>query len=665
MLFDQNACMNVSISEQQEKYLESLSGLREASPFLRKPKLERLLSQVDVLSRSREGLDIIYEHLPALLETQPFKDTVWDTPAHLVPGLVGGTLLAGHPTSTTELLSELRMIAIAEGRWTRQDFRPEQATGFLQDVLVSNFQLAFEDFSAESWDSYTKGELTKVQCLFAFLRKHISLQNLVDKLYQEVDTLVAHRSIATDKLEMMLRVINDEIQLDQQKEPDRQLRRYLQAFFAPTENTQQLESTDDYAALLPRFNQREMEWECRKLGEQMWETGLVSTFHVAMIRYLAREQPSFLPRLLHLDAHGQAEFERHQSFVLMLIQEFIIPANRQAMYGLSRILQRNLFSRPITWNAFNRLLRIDIHPEIAGDLIKSNHSGQPATPLQLLVGGAINVLGHPLGVRQGNNPTCASARGISMWSRHAPGKLINLLIDAATANNIAFRYEGQLIESADLQEGLVRRFDYKLDPVSVVLVQHLDKIYNAMMQRATIKHPGEDPHISVNPAFYGHWIQTGFISVYNPVTGAVENYEDFVRIFYASFHPEYNGGHHLIYPVPLGIFITNAAAEMTGYHAVSLLRVEEDPSGKWRAYFFNPNSEGRQNWGQGIHPSVTGRGERHGESSLPVHKFLSRVYAYHFNKIQLGDKPDAIPRAVVREVVELSRNSWGKKYQWV
>ncbi len=657
--------MNVSISEQQEKYLEGLSELREAAPFLRQSKLERLLSQVDLLSRSRKGFDIIYEHLPALLEAQPFKNTVWDRPGHLAPGLVAGTLLAGHPTSTTELLSELRMIAIVEGRWKHPHFTAEQASQFLQDVLVINFQLAFEDFSADSWDSYPRGELKKVRLLFEFLRRHIQLQDLIDKLYQEIDTLIAHRPIATDKLEMMLRVIDERIQLDQNKEPDRQLRRYLQAFLAPTENTQQIDSPDDYAALLPRFNQREMEWECRKLGEQMWKTGLVSSYHVTMIRYLAQEQPSFLPRLLHLDAHGQAEFERHHTFILMLIQEFIIPANRQAVYGLSRILQRNLFSRPITWNAFNRLLGIDIHPDIAKDLIKSNHSGQAATPLQLLIGGAINVLGHPLGVRQGNNPTCASARGISMWSRHAPGKLINLLIDAATANNIAFRYEGQFIESADLQEGLVRRFDYKLDPVSVVLVQHLDKVYNTMMQRATFKHPGEDPHISVNPAFYGHWIQTGFLSVYNPISAAVENYEDFVRIFYASFHPEYNGGHHLIYPVPLGIFITNTAAEMTGYHAVSLLRVEEDPSGKWRAYFFNPNSEGRQNWGQGIEPSVTGRGERHGESSLPIHEFLSRVYAYHFNKIQLGDKPAAIPEPVVRQVTELSRNSWGKKYRWV
>jgi hypothetical protein len=252
-----------------------------------------------------------------------------------------------------------------------------------------------------------------------------------------------------------------------------------------------------------------------------------------------------------------------------------------------------------------------------------------------------------------------------MWSRHAPGKLINLIIDAAAANRLAFRYEGEVIDSSQAGEGLVQRFDYKLDPVSIVLVPLLDKVYNAMMRRAAVKHPGSDPHVSVNPAFYGHWIQTGFISVYNPISGAVNDYERFVRLFYASFHPVYNGGHHLIYPVPLGIFQTNTRGEMTGYHAVSLLRIGQDPTGSWRAYFLNPNSEGRQNWGQDIRPSVTGYGEQPGESSLPVSEFASRVYAFHYNEIHLGDKPRAVRQEEIERVEELARASWGVKYVWL
>jgi hypothetical protein len=77
-----------------------------------------------------------------------------------------------------------------------------------------------------------------------------------------------------------------------------------------------------------------------------------------------------------------------------------------------------------------------------------------------------------------------------------------------------------------------------------------------MMQRAAVKHHGSDPHISVNPAFYGQWIQAGLIPVYNPIWGGITNYEKFVRTFYASFHPDYNGGYHLIYPVPQLIMLS-------------------------------------------------------------------------------------------------------------
>ena len=104
---------------------------------------------------------------------------------------------------------------------------------------------------------------------------------------------------------------------------------------------------------------------------------------------------------------------------------------------------------------------------------------------------------------------------------------------------------------------------------------------------------------------------------------------------------------------------------MTGYHAVSLLRIDRDPVGNWRVYFLNPNSEGQQNWGQDIRPSVAGYGERPGESSLPVHEFAARVYAFHYNEIHLGDKPDAVPPREIERVEQLARNSWGTKYLWL
>ncbi|MCO6475839.1 MAG: hypothetical protein J5I94_04420 [Phaeodactylibacter sp.] len=656
--------MELTISELENRFLDSLALFEETPSFSKKDKKSRLLSQADMLFRTPEGVAFLYDHIPRITEAGLFEDSPWQDPNHLVPYLVGGTLLAGYPNSTVEALSELRLLAIAESRLDYPSFSAAQARAFLEDMLVANFELAYEDFSEKAWEGYARGELEKVRLLFNLIHQHIPLGSLKGKIAEAIEVLSEHRPIVVTKIKRMLAVIHKQLKLDATHPDGRRLLKFVNAVYRPTVAAEQHSGLESYRRFLEQLPKGRLQEESEQIGEQMASTGLVSDYQVVLLHYAVRQYPELVPRILHLNAHGVAEYERHEAFVALLVQEFIVPGNKQAVYGLARVLQRNLLSRRVAWHAFNRLIRVEVHPEVAENLLKGNLSDDAVTPAQLLIGGALCALGQPLGVRQGNNPTCQSARGISMWSRHAPGKLINLLIDTATSNNVVFRYEGELVESSKTGEGLARQFDYKLDPVSIVLVPHLDKIYNEMMKRASVKHLGVDPHISVNPAFYGHWIQTGFFSVYNPVTGFIENYEDFVRIFYASFHPQYNGGHHLIYPVPLGIFITDATATMLGYHAISLLRIEKSPAGEWRAYFFNPNSEGRQNWGQGIQPSVSGNGEYHGESSLPVHQFASRVYAYHYNNLRLDGKQEEVPTEAVASVERLARESWGRKYRW-
>jgi hypothetical protein len=394
----------------------------------------------------------------------------------------------------------------------------------------------------------------------------------------------------------------------------------------------------------------------------MNKTGLVSSYHVALVRKLTKKAPELLVYALELNSHGRAELERHQIFVQKLIDNYVRYDHKQVVYGLSKLLNRNLLSRKAVLNAINKLLTIRVNPGSERRLHKCRDEGCEISTKNLLCGGVIRLLGQPLGVGQGLNPTCQSARGLSMWSRHSPEKLLNMIINAAVANKLNFRYEGELITSTGLLNE--KSFDYNLDPVSVVLVPHLDEIYQKMMQKAQLKHPGQDPHVSVNPAFYGHWIQTGFISCYNPLTNRIEDYEHFVKIFYASFHPEYNGGYKLIYPIPLGIFITSSQAEFLGYHAVSLMRVRQGPTGQWRAYFYNPNNEGRQNWGQDIVPTVASNAEKHGESSLPFYQFVSRVYAFHYNSLEAGTIVEDIEVEESQKVKELARESWGSQYFW-
>jgi hypothetical protein len=249
---------------------------------------------------------------------------------------------------------------------------------------------------------------------------------------------------------------------------------------------------------------------------------------------------------------------------------------------------------------------------------------------------------------------------MSLWSRHAPGKLLSMIHTAATTNDLEMRFEGQLLTSSRLAAGLTKEFDYKLDAVSIVLVPHLDRIYFEMMRLATGR--GEDPHKWVNPAMYGQWIPTGFSTPYNYLTNTITGYGDFLRLFYTTHHPDYNGGHDLAYPNPVGIFLTAANGKLLGFHAVSILRVaryKED----FRVYFLNPNNEGRQKWQSDIQPTVAGYGEVPGESSLPFHQFASRLYAFHF-KPSDSDGRDLVPDREIDRVTEIAKGSWGTSYIW-
>ena len=110
--------------------------------------------------------------------------------------------------------------------------------------------------------------------------------------------------------------------------------------------------------------------------------------------------------------------------------------------------------------------------------------------------------------------------------------------------------------------------------------------------------------------------------------------------------------------------ITNHHGRYLGPHAVSIQRVDSDPDGRTRVYFYNPNNEGRQDWGRGVVTSVCGHGELAGESSLPFDDFTARIYAFHYNPHEGGD-PAAVPAERVEAILEAVRCTWGERFLWL
>lgn len=655
----------VILAEQNiDNFQHSYQEFLEASELTKQDKAAKLISQVDILSLTFDGIAYLYEKIGALEKAEVFKGTPWNEPNKLVPTLVKGTLKSGHPNSSFEILSELRMLAYAKGDIKSRKLSTEEAANFLEEVLVHNLEFVFQEPTEEARINMSDRELKKVQLLFKFLLEHSRLEGIKEKLAEEITIICEQRPVVTRAAREIISLVKKKLQLDTQSESDSILQMYVDELYAPSSGAREHQELDAYEAFLRQASPDVLAKEAYEIGKSMRSHGLVSSFHASLLLHLiAEEQDDLVPAAFNLSDTGEAEWYRHKKFVRKLIREIIHPYNAQCIYGFAKMLEKGLFSRQAVRAGLDNMRRIRLHSKTEEDIIQSIVQKHPdIKALQYLLGALIRILGQPLGVGQGNNPTCQSARGISMWSQHAPAKLINLVSTAATQNNLAFRFEGHELESNKLGKGLVEKMDYNLDAVSVVLVQNLDKIYNEMMRLASGR--GEDPHKWVNPALYGQWIQVGFASVYNYLLNAIQDFKGFQRIFYAACHPDYNGGHRLVYPNPVGIYITSSRGDMLGFHAVSLLRVRRDPEGEMRAYFLNPNNEGRQDWGQGIKPSVYDHGEKHGESSLPFYQFASRVYAFHFNSLETKQWVDKVPAQEIKKVEKLARESWGRAYVW-
>jgi hypothetical protein len=83
-----------------------------------------------------------------------------------------------------------------------------------------------------------------------------------------------------------------------------------------------------------------------------------------------------------------------------------------------------------------------------------------------------------------------------------------------------------------------------------------------------------------------------------------------------------------------------------------------DPDEVMRVYFFNPNNDSGQNWGDGVVVSTSGKGERFGEASLPFEQFASRLYIYHFDPLERGEPADVREDELAR-VVDGVHRTWG------
>ncbi|WP_377890892.1 hypothetical protein [Alkalihalobacillus sp. R86527] len=644
----------------QEQFARSLQTLSEGGS--NQALVEETLRNAAVLI-DKEMFEELYELVEDYDRAGIFQDGPWENPRKLQPKLVAGSFKIDGNYSVFEVLSELRLLAIAKGECQHETMKPEEAKDLLTTIMALNLEMIFPPETEEARISQTKEQKRGI-LLFQFLANKLSLASLAPTFVNEIDRLTSQRPIMVNRIVEMIGYAKN-LMKDSDLSPEGRasIERYIDSMSGPTSLSKRSIETEDYLTQFHALSQAEKVSEADEFANIMRDTGIVSPMHAELVRDLAqKEEAELLTIALDLTEKGEANLNEHFPIVKEMITLAIHRSTCQSLYGLARMLERGVLSSPPVIPGLERITELELLPEVEAVLLAARKDTSDVTAVGLLLSGIISVLGQPLGIGQGLNPTCQSARGISLWSQHDPGYLLELLARACRDGEVDMMFEGFEINSSLLSGGLAPDLHTELDPVSLVLVPHLDRIYDDMMKRCALR--GEDGHKWVNPSFYGQWISKEFSSCIQPVTGAVADYEAFAKLFYATHHPEFNGGHQLIYPNPVGIFVTTANADLLGLHAISIQRIAADLSGEMRVYFYNPNNDSGQNWGQGIRSTVRNHGEEEGEASLPFDQFLSRVYAFHYNPNEMGNLEE-VDLSLVERVTDLAKNSWGHTYQWV
>ncbi|RZT88476.1 hypothetical protein EV383_5419 [Pseudonocardia sediminis] len=635
---------------------DATRAMAESRDFGKQLKLRRVLDSLRRALQQPGGCAAVQARAAALDEAGLFRGTDWDSPEILVPALGAAGLRSGDAdTVLLEATSELRMLAIATGDYVHPDVSAEDAHQFVSQILATNITMLFTPPSEA--ERTKQGRLAQlIRDLFRHLGERIGYESVLDRLVDEIWRILRQRPIQVDQVEKMITQI-----AVYRSDPDvdlgasgQGLDRLITSLFGTTEASREDPGIDVYRSRLEAMDASALQFEASGFARAMHDTGLVSPYHAELLRYLREGNDYLLAEALGLSNTGRDCMLRFHDLVGRLIEEAVHPQTAQCIYGLALMLDRGILYEPAVEPSLWRQLALPLSP-YAQERLTTAYGPTPSPSARLLAG-VLSMLGLPLGVGQGDNPTCQSARALSMWAYNDPDYLLQMVVWAARDDEIIMHFEGQPISSRESVSGVATTLPTDLDPVSLLVVPHLDRIY-AEMGRRCAGRPG-DPHRWVNPEFHGWWAGRGFYIDVDVETGNLIDLDDFIRNFYASYHPAYNGYQPLIHPQPAGVAVTDSAARYIGWHAITILRVAPDPQDDMRVYFYNPNNDSGQDWGDGVVVSTAGQGERFGEGSLPFEQFASRLYIYHVDPFERGH-PDRVSPAEIEQVTGYIHRSWG------
>ena len=652
----ENPAAEIDFDTLVQRLNEAITDLHNSSHDAKAGKLYPVFDTVRQVLLHPGGCPVIRDRAARLEKSGVFLGSDWGEPETLRAQLTPYSLQSTETdTVLVEVMSELRLLAVAMGDYFHESMSAEQAHHYLTQVLAINMQLLFGGVGEAERE---QGRLALIsRSVLQHIAARIGYEHVIDDLIAEIWRILQQRPIQVNNVRLMI----TQISLCR-ADPNMDLGsagqgadRLISSLYGPTQACREDPGIGAYQERLSHMDAVALQGEATGFARSMHDTGLVSPYHAAFLRYVLENQDSLIAEALGLSMTGRDCLLHYRDLMLTLIREGIFPETAQGLYGLALLLERGVLYQPPLEPALWRQTSMSLCPQ-AQYRLELAYGFHPR-PKAWLIQGVLNMLGQPLGVGQGNNPTCQSARALSMWAYNDPDYLLQMVTWAARDNEIIMHFEGTPVSSATSRGGVASEVTLDLDPVSLVVVPHLDRIY-AEMGRLCIGREG-DPHRWVNPEFHGWAAGRGFRINVDVASGQLKDLEDFVRHFYASYHPLYNGNQPLVHPQPAGVAVTDSAARFIGWHAITILRVNLDPESIMRVYFYNPNNDSGQHWGDDVEVSTASKGERSGEASLAFEQFASRLYIFHYDPLERVESAGVETQELAR-VIDRVHQSWGR-----
>ncbi|HSH48904.1 MAG TPA: hypothetical protein VK991_10005, partial [Halomonas sp.] len=425
------AAENDRLNDLLGKLDEATVLLEEARDFAKPGKLGRVLDTARRVMLQPAGCAAIERRAQRLEDAGVFLGSDWETPQFLLPSLTTSALQSRDPNSVViEALSELRLLAVAKGSYHHAQVSAEQAHHYLTQTMAINLWLLFGAPSEAEREA--QGRLAQLpRNLFHHLAERIGYEHVIDQLIDEIWRILEQRPIQVEPVKQMITQIalcqaNPDIELGASgKGADR----LISSLFGPTRASREDPGLDVYRERLASMDSSTLQNEATGFARAMHDTGLVSAYHPVLLRHLLDDSDHLVAEALGLSSTGRDCLLCYRELVYALIRSAVHPATPQAVYGLALTLERAMLYQPPVAPALWRQLRLTLSDWSQARLNLA--FGEAVSPKARLLGGVLCMLGQPLGVGQGNNPTCQSARALSMWAYNDPDYLLQMVTWAA------------------------------------------------------------------------------------------------------------------------------------------------------------------------------------------------------------------------------------------